>query len=69
MKNPLSKIEQLKRKAKSAYLSYHSTLDGLSCGRALGEHVSSSALRNKIEFNEAMDALAKLDPTTPTGRL
>lgn len=69
MKNPLSKIERLKRKAKSAYLSYHHSLDGLSCGKSLGEFVSSAASQAKQQFNEAMDELAKLDPTTPKSRL
>lgn len=65
----MSKIERLKRKARAAYLAYHACLDSLSCGRALGEVVSPSALRNKIEFNETMDEIAKLDPTVPATRL
>lgn len=69
MKNPMSKIERLKNKVRRAYRCYHNALDELSCGRALGEFISTTASQAKQEFNTAMNELAKLDPSVPVTRL
>ena len=69
MSNPLSKIERLKRKAKSHYVSYMLIWDTLSCGKELLEVISPNCYRHKVEFNKAMDELCKLDPLAPTDRL
>lgn len=64
-----NEIEVLKNRARKHYHAYYNELDTLSCGAALGEHVNPRLLSAKVEFNKTMDELAKIDSTTPRGRL
>jgi hypothetical protein len=59
----------LKRKAKKAYLQYRALLDECDCGTSLAEVFSLRVSNVKRMFNETMDKLQKIDPTTPTNRL
>jgi hypothetical protein len=59
----------LKRQASREYRAYYRVLDELSCGAAIGEHISPRLLHHKINFNNALDELAKYDPTCPATRL
>lgn len=63
------KIKELKKKARSAYQTYHSILAALPCGAALGEYISSTASQAKQEFNDTMNELNTLDPESPRTRL
>jgi len=63
------RIALLKAKVRSAYRQYHAELDSMSCGKAIGETINSRMYRAKVEFNETMDKLAKLDPGCPKQRL
>lgn len=63
------RIWWLRRALRRAYVAYQHSMDGLSCGAALGEVVSSTAFGHKTAVNRYLDELAKLDPSTPTRRL
>lgn len=63
------KIAVLKRKVRKYYRQYHSALDNLSCGKSLGEYISSDASAAKKKVNETLDKLAILDPTCTKQRL
>lgn len=66
--NPL-RVMHLKNTARRAYMQYHDACDRLSCGASLAVEISPAASDAKRRFNEAMDALAKIDPSTPKARL
>ena len=63
------KIARLKNNAKRAYKRYHNELDGLSCGKHMGEFINPRMREAKLEFNSILDELAKLDPNCPKTRL
>jgi hypothetical protein len=58
-----------KRKARRAYLAWQSTMDGMTCGVALGTFISAAARKHALAFDAAMERLAQIDPQTPTIRL
>lgn len=60
---------RLKLKARKYYQQYHKALSILSCGKNLGENISSAASEAKQNFNATLDELAKIDPETPIKRL
>lgn len=64
-----AQIQKLKAKLRKYYLQYHNALDGLDCGKTLGEYVSSRATRAKCAYNEVIDELVKLDPEAEKYRL
>jgi hypothetical protein len=63
------RIARLKSLARQHYIAYQNTVEGMSCGRALADHVSALARSHADKFNDIMDKLAKIDPSTPTSRL
>lgn len=65
----MKRIQKLKRIAKKNFLEYHSLLDNFSCGAHLAETISLRVSTAKINFNEAMDELQKIDPLVPLYRL
>lgn len=63
------RIWWLKRKARRAWSEYHAILDGYDCGAALAWWLSARLRKAAVRFNDAADALGRLDPTAPTARL
>lgn len=64
-----AQIEKLKAKLRTYYTEYHNALNGLSCGKTLGEYISSRATRAKCAYNEIIDQLKELDPEAEKYRL
>lgn len=58
-------IRQMKKRAKKYALLYNRTIRGLSCGKTLGEHVSSSAANYKVKYEAVMEWLRKHDKEFP----
>lgn len=65
----MKKIRKLKKKARSAYIAYRSSGDGLSCGGNLAAYINKDVYKYAKEFNDILDELAKIDPDTPKDRL
>jgi len=55
-------IALLKAKAKRLYVAYHKGAGDMSCGIHLAEFIRPSLCKLRVEFNETMTQLAKLDP-------
>jgi hypothetical protein len=64
-----ARILALKMRARHFYSTYRQLTAGVDCGRALAEEIMPTARAAKQGFNETMDELAKIDPTTPKERL
>lgn len=62
-------IPALKLAAKKHYEAYEKATCGMSCGKALAEHICSTVTTHKLAFNATMDKLAKIDPSCPGFRL
>lgn len=65
------RIADLKKSAAEHYTAYRrmlSTFDA-DCGRGLFEYLHPEAELHRRAFNSLMDALARLDPNCPEGRL
>lgn len=58
-----------KRRARKHYARALDAADRLSCGFGLSKVVSSEVAHHAAMFNVCMDALAELDPSTPSTRL
>lgn len=63
------KIASLKREARLQYNIYTRARNNMDCGAAMAEHISRDVSTAKNSFNEIMDELAKIDPSTPNSRL
>jgi hypothetical protein len=63
------KIQSLKSDLRKYYNEYYNVRDRMDCGKALAEHISSTATNAKTNFNKTMDILQKIDPTCPKTRL
>jgi hypothetical protein len=63
------KIARLKLEARRAYERYHRELDGMSCGKHLGEEINPRMREAKIKFNRTMEELSGIDPDCPKSRL
>ena len=61
-------LARLKRKAKKALIAYRAIADEADCGGTLLQEISGRAARAARHFNEAMEALEKLDPDCPQGQ-
>jgi alkylation response protein AidB-like acyl-CoA dehydrogenase len=57
-----TRIARLKRRARRHHEAYHDLVDRMNCGRWLAEQVSAEVAAHKVNFNKAMDELARLDP-------
>lgn len=62
-------IANLKRKLRSAYIEYNDEVSKYDCGAMLAEHINPRLYTLRMNVNSYLDALAKIDPTTPEDRL
>lgn len=59
----------LKFTARKAYRLFYEELDRYDCGIELAKEVNPRIAEAARDFNEAMDQLARIDPTAPKVRL
>jgi hypothetical protein len=62
-------ITALKCVARDALLAYDRATADMGCGQTLARYISPAATRAALKFNETMDRLAAIDPTTPDYRI
>jgi hypothetical protein len=65
MKNPLSEIERLKRKARRLYRQRAAIFDSYDCGHSLLMFISSRYAGVHTEFEKVMQQLSEIDPSCP----
>ena len=61
----MSKLEHLKKKARSLYIKITETEASYSCGRRLAEYINPDLHSMKEQFNEIWKQVRALDPETP----
>lgn len=61
-------IRRLKDQLRGQYLRMQSLAPGYSCGHELTKYINSAYATACQEVNHTLDALAKIDPETPTKR-